>query len=158
MQYPGVKTDRFALESHYSEGLIVGYRWYDKHGVKPAFPFGHGLTYGSFGYSNLKVDGRNITFTLKRLSGSGCETPQVYFGYPDANADGKPTKVLRYFRKTCDEVTELSFAYTDADVSNWDVSKKTWKITPGTYEVMVGSSSQDIRIRGSFSVKASVYV
>merc|ERR1719454_1308711 len=83
-QYPGVKSKEYGYEATYTEGLIVGYRWYDKTGTKPAFPFGHGLTYGKFSYSNLNVQGRRISFSVKRESGNGCDTPQVYFSYPTA--------------------------------------------------------------------------
>ena len=52
-QYPGVKTGEFELEATYTEGQIVGYRYYDKKGIKPAFPFGHGLGYGTFDFSDF---------------------------------------------------------------------------------------------------------
>ena len=79
----------------------MGYRWYDKHSVKPAFPFGHGLTYGAVKYTNLKVSGRTVTFTMQVWPGpisvhyaSPCDTAQVYIGYPDAGKDpAVPSKV-----------------------------------------------------------------
>jgi len=155
VQYPGVKTTAFDLQSNYSEGQIVGYRWYDKHNVKPAFPFGHGLTYGSFSYSKLSVSGRTITFTIKRESGASdsCDTPQVYFGYPSAATDPKvPAKVLRYFKQVCAPEQELSYTFTDRDVSNWNLAAKKWTVTTGTYGLSVGTSSQDIKLTGSFTV------
>jgi beta-glucosidase len=151
-QYPGVKTPLYTYQANYSEGQIVGYRWYDKHGVKPAFAFGHGLTYGSFSYSDLTMQGRKLSFTVKR-TGSGCDTPQVYIAYPTADTDPKvPKKVLRYFQKTCEAETVIEYELTDADVSNWDVTSKQWKVTTGTYKLLVGSSSQDISLTGTFSV------
>ena len=95
-QYPGVKTDLYSYEATYTEGQIVGYRWYDKHSVKPAFPFGHGLTYGSVKYANLQVSGRTVTFDVANTdaSASPCDTPQVYIGYPGADKDpAVPSKV-----------------------------------------------------------------
>jgi beta-glucosidase len=77
-RYPGVPAGGFARQSNYTEGFIVGYRWYDKHGVAPAFPFGHGLTYGDFKYTDLVVSGRTISFTVTRTAGAGCDTAQVY--------------------------------------------------------------------------------
>jgi len=154
-QYPGVKTAEFDLQSNYSEGQIVGYRWYDKHNVKPAFPFGHGLTYGTFSYSKLSVSGRTITFTIKRESGSSdsCDTPQVYFSYPSANTDPKvPAKVLRYFKQVCAPEQQVTYTFTDRDVSNWDVGAQKWSVTKGTYALSVGTSSQDIKLTGSFTV------
>jgi beta-glucosidase len=153
-QYPGVKSGSFDLEATYSEGLLVGYRWYDKMNVAPAFPFGHGLTYGNFTYSDLAVKGRTISFKVSRASGNGCDTPQIYFGYPDAGKNPKiPKKVLRYFQKTCDDEVVVSYEYTDRDVSNWDVSGKTFSVTAGEYQIAVGSSSQDIRLTSSFVVQ-----
>ena len=62
----------------YSEGQINGYRWYDQHGVVPAFPFGFGLSYGSFEYSAIQIDRRTVSFTVTRSGGDeGCDTPQV---------------------------------------------------------------------------------
>jgi len=153
-QYPGVQTDDFELQAEYTEGQIVGYRWYDKKEVKPAFGFGHGLSYGDgFEFSNLLIDGRRISFDIKKSAGSAaCDTPQVYFGYPGAKADAKiPTKVMRYFEKRCESGT-ISFEYSDRDVSNWSVEKQAWDITRGEYSLMIGSSSQDIRLTASFSV------
>jgi beta-glucosidase len=152
-QYPGVKTPKYTYQANYSEGQIVGYRWYDKHNVKPAFPFGHGLTYGNFTYGGLKADGRKLSFTVTRSSGTGCDTPQVYISYPSASTDpAVPTKVLRHFKKTCDASMTVEYEFTDADVSNWDANDKMFKVTAGNYEISVGSSSQDIRLTGSMQV------
>jgi beta-glucosidase len=153
-QYPGVATGDH-LTATYSEGQIVGYRWYDKNKVKPAFAFGHGLTYGSFAYSNLEIMGRTVRFSVARTSGlaTSCETPQVYFSYPNANNQSSvPTKVLRFFKKVCTEKEDVSFDYTDADVSNWDVQEQAFQVTKGIYGVFVGSSSQAISLTGTFVV------
>ena len=130
------------------------HRWYDKNNVKPAFPFGHGLTYGAMSYSNLNVAGRTVTFTLE---GTGCDTPQVYISYPTASTDPRvPTKVMRYFQKVCstsaESSTTVSYTFNDKDVSNWDLTSKKWSVTTGIYGVMVGSSSQDIRLKSFFTV------
>jgi len=157
-QWPGLNTTKFGgkvqKESTYSEGQIVGYRWYDKHQVQPAFAFGHGLTYGGgFKYSGLKIEGRTITFVI---TGVGCDTPQIYIGYPDAKVDPTvPTKVLRGFQKTCaaaSTATTISRTLSDRDVSNWDAAKKEYTVTPGEFAVYVGSSSQDIRLTGTITV------
>ena len=92
---------------------------------------------------------------MARSSGAAtsCETPQVYIGYPSAATDPKvPVKVMRFFKKTCEASAKLSYTITDQDVSNWDVATKQWKLTPGTYKVYVGASSQDIRLTGSMTV------
>eukprot|EP00051_Salpingoeca_urceolata_P005714 m.76313 g.76313 ORF g.76313 m.76313 type:complete len:680 (+) comp14507_c2_seq1:2997-5036(+) len=153
-QYPGVKTDKFDLQANYSEGQIVGYRWYDKKGVAPAFAFGHGLTYGAFEYSALSVSGRTISWTIKRTAGTaGCDTPQLYLGYPSAASNPSvPVKVLRYFKKVCAPTATLSYSVVDADVSNWDVNTKQWVLTKGTYTVYVGTSSQSISLKGQLVI------
>merc|ERR1711920_634712 len=120
-----------------SEGQIVGYRWYDKHNIAPAFPFGHGLTYGGYKYSDLKVEGRTISFNV---NGKGCDTPQVYISYPEVTS-ATPTKVLRYFQKTC-ESTSISYTLTDRDVSTWDLNKKQWVVVKGTFGLLVAPASQ----------------
>merc|ERR1712038_897206 len=87
-QYPGVQTNG-QYTTTYSEKLEVGYRWYHVHGVTPAFPFGHGLSYTTFSYKNVKVaqtgDGAKVTLTLKNTGGvSGAEVVQVYVTYPES--------------------------------------------------------------------------
>ena len=114
--------------------------------MKPAFAFGHGLSYGTFEYDKVSVTGRTISFTVKRSSGVGCDTPQLYISYPTAKTDSKvPSKVLRYFQKTCEASTDIKYELSDADVSNWHPESKAWKVTTGTFTVSVGASSQDIR-------------
>lgn len=150
------------------------YRWYDKHNVKPAFGFGHGLTYGTFEYSDLNVNGRTVTFKVTRSAGTGCDVPQVYIGFPGHATDVTiPTKVccvpelvnesghsrsnrllqvLRYFQKTCDQETTVTYTFTDEDVSNWSVETKSWVVTTGDYDISVGTSSTDISLTGKMTV------
>ena len=182
-QYPGAPVGSFSHQSNYSEGQINGYRWYDKHpSVKPAFPFGHGLSYGNMTFSDLKVTDRTVSFTM---AGTGCDPPQLYLSYPTAETDPTvPAKVLRYFKKVCagttgaQETTAMSFTLTDRDVrkrpacnfplllfsltggllrwglqvSNWNVDESKWAVTSGKFGVSVGSSSQDIKLTGSLTV------
>ena len=156
-QYPGIpNVHGFPLEVTYTEGQIVGYRWYDKHNVKPAFAFGHGLSYGAVTYGSLVTTSRTVSWKLTQpTEPTTCETSQLYIGYPSASSDPLvPTKVLRYFEKQCgaDIGTELSYTLTDRDVSNWDVEKKVFTVTKGVYKIYVCSSSQDIRLTGSITV------
>ena len=132
----------------------------DKHSIKPAWPFGHGLTYGHSNYADLKVTGRTISFQVTTTG--GCDTPQVYIGYPGAATDPKvPTKVLRGFQKIChpevldnrQSATPLSFTLTDRDVSEWNTKEKAWRVVPGKFMVFIGTSSQDIRLTGSLDVR-----
>ena len=158
-QWPGIKSAQVPghLEANYSEGLINGYRWYDKHKVMPAFPFGFGLTYGTFKYSDLQIEGRTISFTVIRRPDSpyaGCDTPQIYLSYPGADSDLQvPTKVLRYFQKTCKPSTLISYTLTDRDVSNWDVAQQMWVVTRGTYGVIAAPASQGVEsLVGSLTI------
>eukprot|EP00935_MAST-01C_sp_MAST-1C-sp1_P000813 g813.t1 len=150
LQWPGVPSQEFEghLECHYSEKQITGYRWYDQKNVTPAFPFGFGLTYGIFLAPTFTMQGRTMTYTVRRATSpehardygaNPCETVQIYFSYPGAATDpAVPPKVLRYFEKVCfttggpDEQT-VSYTYTDRDVSNWDVTKKAFVVTKGQF-------------------------
>ena len=154
-QWPGVPGDGFKRQSNYTEGLLVGYRWYDKNKVAPAFPFGHGLSYGAFKYSTLTVTGRVVSFTVRRTTGtaSGCDTPQLYLGAPSAATDPTlPVKVLRRFQKVCVATQTLSFTLDDSDFSVWDVATSSWTVVPGTYAISVGASVADIRLTGIITV------
>ena len=156
-QWPGVPSTKFPGSKHvvYSEGQINGYRWYDKHAVVPAFPFGHGLSYGgNASFSNLAVAERTVSFEVG-VPQQGCETAQVYLSYPGASASAStPTKVLRGYEKICggEGKKTVKLALSDRDVSTWDVAAKAWKVVKGDFKVHVGSSSQDIRLEGIMRV------
>jgi beta-glucosidase len=152
IQYPGING-----QTEYSEKLLVGYRWYDAKNVAPLFPFGHGLSYTTFEYSNLTVTGSgrqgSIRFNV-RNSGkvAGSEVPQLYLGYP--LSAGEPPKVLRGFQKitlTPGQSQSVSFTLGTRDVSIWDVVKHDWASVSGTFDVLVGASSRDIRLRGTIN-------
>merc|ERR1711871_1630171 len=120
-------------EAHYDEGLLVGYRYYDAKGLQPAFPFGHGLSYTTFKYSDVKVvtasdsttsaAPRAVVSVTVTNSGPvpGADAPQLYLSFP-ASA-GEPPKVLRGFQKTKvlapSASTVITFDVTDRDVSVW---------------------------------------
>ena len=128
-------------------------RWYDKAGFAPAFPFGHGLTYGSFSYTNLAISGRVVSFTVALTAGAGCDTPQLYLSAPTAASDPTvPVKVLRHFQKVCEASTDVSFTISDADASVWSVEQASWVLVPGEYGVSIGASSRDIRLTGTVTV------
>lgn len=146
--YPGENS-----VSVYSEALKVGYRWYNSHNVVPAFAFGHGLSFTSYAYSNLKVQGRSITFSVKN-SGlrAGSEVPQLYLGFPSLAQE--PPRQLKGFQKVhLDSGIEakITFQVADQDLSIWDTSLHNWVIVSGEFKVMVGASSEDIRLSGTLS-------
>jgi beta-glucosidase len=138
----------------YSERLEVGYRYYAAHAVKPAFAFGHGLSYATFDYSALQISGRTVSC---RITNSGAvqatEVAQLYLRFPDVA--GEPPLQLKAFETLslpAGSSASVRFDLTDRSFSIWDVSKHAWTVVAGTYTVLVGSSSVDIRLTASLSV------
>jgi beta-glucosidase len=149
-QYPGVDQSGIP-HARYSEGLLVGYRWFDAKGIQPLFPFGHGLSYTTFGYSSLKVkSGRTVTvtFTIKNTGDrAGAEVGQLYLGFPAAT--GEPPKQLKGFQKVYLEPGQSKRVTLKLDrraFSYWDAGRQDWEARNGSYRVFVGSSSRDIRL------------
>jgi beta-glucosidase len=148
----------------YSEELQVGYRWYDANNVTPLFPFGFGLSYTTFGYSNLTVGAVSpsgqvqIGFDLTNTGTlTGAEVPQLYLGFPAAA--GEPPKLLKGFQKVTlspEQTQHVTFNLDWEDLANWDATARGWIVTPGTFQVMVGASSRDIRLTGSFSIGSAI--
>eukprot|EP01052_Picozoa_sp_SAG31_P026698 SAG31_NODE_2440_length_5690_cov_23.385262_4_plen_190_part_00 len=152
-QYPGVCRDcPGGPHATYSEKLEVGYRWYLAHpSVKPAFVFGHGLSFTQFSYHDLKVALNTVvTAIVTNVGGKvGAEVAQLYLGYPPSA--GEPPKVLRGFTKLAlkpGESQTAKFSLTERDLSVWDVGRHDWKMVVGTFGVFVGASSEDIRLTG----------
>jgi beta-glucosidase len=157
LQWPGVNG-----HTVYSEGLQIGYRWYDANNVTPLFPFGFGLSYTTFGYSNLAVSAVSpsgqvqIGFDLTNTGTlAGAEVPQLYLGFPAAA--GEPPKLLKGFQKITlspGQTQHVTFNLNWEDLANWDVPSRGWLVTPGVFQVLVGASSRDIRLTGSFMVNS----
>ncbi len=138
-----------------------GYDYVDLSG-KPLFPFGYGLSYTEFEYSNLAIDppevksGQRvkITFDLKNIGTmAGDEVVQLYIHDPIASI-ARPIKELRGFQRLHlqpGEKASISFELTSDDLSLWDANMK-WVLEPGRFDIFIGSSSEDIRLQGSFEV------
>ena len=142
-------------EAHYDEKLQIGYRWYDAHGVAPAFPFGHGLSYTSFAYADLAVSKSAVRFTVTNTGAvPGAEVAQLYLGFP--TAAGEPPRQLKGFEKTAVLVPGASQTVTLAldarSFSIWDVAQSAWSVVPGDFKVTVGSSSRDARLHATVTV------
>ncbi|HUQ54178.1 glycoside hydrolase family 3 C-terminal domain-containing protein [Lentzea sp.] len=154
-QYPGA-----AGSYEYSEGLFVGYRWYDASGVAPMFPFGHGLGYTTFTYSGLSLtqaDGAvTVSFTVRNTgSRRGSAVPQVYVGYP--GGAGEPPRQLRDFAKvTLDPgaTTRVAMTLDRRAFALWDTGERTFRVPNGTFTVSVGASSRDMRLSGTAAQQA----
>jgi beta-glucosidase len=148
---------------YYEEGIFVGYRYYEKKVLKPLFPFGYGLSYTQFDYSDVQLSKLNITlpetvtvsFSItnsgKRV---GCEIVQLYI------ADGhsrlkRPVKELKYFAKVDIEPLEtklVSFELSERDFAYFDPAFDEWVVDTGTFELLIGASSQDIRLQKELHV------
>lgn len=138
----------------YSEGVRVGYRWYDAEGAKPLFPFGHGLSYTRFDYSGLKVtpiaDGLEVVFTLRNAgSRDGAEVAQVYVDGPSAPPEGLAfaPRILAGFERVtlrAGESREIRVKVARRALSYWSPRAKAWRLPPGPRQVRVGGSSRDL--------------
>jgi beta-glucosidase len=156
MHYPGER------EVHYGEGLFVGYRYYDMRDVEPLFPFGYGLSYTSFEYSDLQVPsevkaGEDVTLTVTvKNTGqhAGKETVQVYVADKKSSLL-RPRKELKGFQKILldpGESRTITFVLDQRALSFYNPALKTWVAEPGTFEIMVGGSSRDIKQTASFEL------
>ncbi|MDE7128278.1 MAG: glycoside hydrolase family 3 C-terminal domain-containing protein, partial [Bacteroidales bacterium] len=161
--YPGEpKTKRGFTNRYvtYSEGVFVGYRGYDRTGTKPLYPFGHGLTYSEFVYSDLDVkedgEGFEVSFTIKNNGKhDAAETPQVYVG-ATAPSLPRPLKELKGFRKTFVEKGKSKRVTIHLDreaFSFYDTGCHAFNIEPGAYRIMVGASAEDIRISSEITIQ-----
>ena len=148
----------------YKESVFVGYRYAKTAKVKPAFPFGFGLSYTDFEYKNLAVKKGNgvVTATLTvRNTGNrdGAEVVQLYVKNNENSAVFKPESELRAFRKVYlrageEKVVTLSFALSE--LSFWNVKENAWALENGEYTIEVGASSEDIRLTAPLTVTEGV--
>jgi beta-glucosidase len=151
-QFPGT-----AGTVQYSEGIDVGYRWYDATARTPLFPFGFGLSYTSFGYANLTVSapdasgtvtvGFDVTNTGTR---TGTETPQAYVGQPAST--GEPPKNLRGFTKVTLAPGLSQHVTIPLDARSFQFWNNGWTTAAGVNQVFVGASSRDVRLTGSVTI------
>lgn len=165
--YPADGTKRVV----YKEGIFAGYRGYDRNGTKPRFPFGYGLSYTTFGYSDLSVkpvtarakDGAGagpryeVSFDVKNTGNrEGAEVAQVYIGDTHTK-EPRPARELKGFVKVNlrpGETKRVTVALDGRALSYYDVNAKRWRIEPGDFDVLVGRSSEQIELRGKLTVAA----
>ena len=160
----------FVGRLQYIERLEIGYRWFDAAGEKPLFPFGYGLSYTTFKYSNLRVhesrfkepgDKLLVSATITNTgSVDGWEVPQLYLSYP--RHAGEPPKVLRGFDKiyvgagkSSDVHFELRYDTDTIGIFDEDAEdgQGAWTIIRGDFGVLVGASSRDLPLMGKFRVE-----
>ena len=143
----------------YAEGIFVGYRWFEHKNEPVAYPFGHGLSYTTFDYSDLKVkhldDGLQVTFQLKNTGKYDAEeVAQLYVGRPDSKVE-RPVKELKAFSRVSLKAGEsgtVSLFVAKDKFRHWDEAIDGWNVEAGKVDVYVGSSSQDIRLQGNAEI------
>lgn len=139
-------------ESRYTEGILVGYRWFDTKEVPVMYAFGHGLSYVDFEYGALKCRNRNdrieVSFDLENLGNMQAdEVVQLYVRRIDSKVE-RPYKELKAFDRitlNAGETRKVSLEFPVSELAHWDMDKNGWIIEPGRIEILVGSSSDDIR-------------
>lgn len=141
-----------ADDCFYKEGLFVGYRWTDKNRIEPLFPFGHGLGYGSFEYANLRAldNGRRITFTVTNIGGRrSAAVPQLYVHDIECSVE-RPVRELKGFAKVFldpGESRPMTLELGDEAFAFFDSTLMKWRIEAGEFELTVGESSRDLRLK-----------
>lgn len=154
VEKPLTKRGHSTLNVTYGEGVFVGYRGYEKNGVCPAYAFGHGLTYTTFEYSDLKAvkagDGYDVTFTVTNTGDfDAAEVAQVYVGEQNPVVV-RPAKELKGYDKVfvkAGESAEVKVHLPESAFAYYDVDIHGWNVTPGMFNIMVGAASDDIRLQ-----------
>jgi beta-glucosidase len=149
--FPGARfrmnTRRFDID--YSEGFKVGYKWYDAEGKQPLFPFGYGLSYTSYAYSDLKVvqgQAVTVTFNVKNTGArAGAEIAQVYVSLP-ASAGEPPKRLVAWDKVQLSpgQVKKVALTLDPHYLSIFNADKGEWELVAGDYKVWVGGSSRDL--------------
>jgi beta-glucosidase len=147
-----------AFQTNYDEGLKVGYKWYDAEKKPVLFAFGHGLSYTSYTYSNLKVtpgERVSVSFTVKNTGGrSGTEIAQIYAGLPTSAAE-PPKRLVGWSRVKLNpgESKDVSVELDPLFLSVFDSAHHAWTRMPGEYAILVGGSSQSLPLRQTVTLK-----
>ncbi|WP_347282246.1 glycoside hydrolase family 3 C-terminal domain-containing protein [uncultured Alistipes sp.] len=148
----------------YEEDIYVGYRYFDTFGKEVSYPFGYGLSYTTFEYAAPRVETTEdaylvsvqITNTGKR---AGKEAVQLYVAAPDRATANKPEKELKAFAKTRElqpgETETLVLKLPKANLASFDTASSAWVVTPGSYDLLLGASSRDIRAKAAVDAAAS---
>ena len=142
----------------YREGLYIGYRYYETAHVPVRYPFGYGLSYTTFAYSDLKADADKVTVTITNTgSRAGAEIAQLYVAKADA-AVFRPEKELKGFAKVflqAGECKTVTIPLDDKAFRYWNVKTDRWETEGGSYQLLVGASVQDIRLRAEVPVQGT---
>lgn len=144
--------------AEYREGIFVGYRYYETSRVRVQYPFGFGLSYTTFQYSDIKADKAGVSFTLANTgSCDGAEVAQLYVGMKDTRVF-RPAKELKGFAKVflkAGESKEVRIQFDDKTFRYWNVHTNRWESEGGVYQFMIGASVSDIRLETDMLVKGT---
>ena len=152
--------NRIKLEADYAEDIFVGYRWYEAKDVPVLYPFGHGLSYVDFEYSDLTLKssakGVKVSFNITNTGGMEAEeVVQIYAGRPESVIT-RPEKELAGFQRVTLQAGETKNVTVDIDKEvfrHWDEASDWWTVEKGAADFFVGSSSDDIRLTGKTTIK-----
>lgn len=157
-RYPGTEKS-----ISYDEGILVGYRWFDTKNIEPQFPFGHGLSYADFKYSNLKINKSKsliVTFELENIGKfDGAEVAQIYIQDLKSSLP-RPVKELKGFNKVflkAGEKKTVSIELKPDAFALYD-PKKGWIAEKGDFKILVGSSSRDIRLTSDYKLGKTMFL
>lgn len=151
-------------KTSYSEGLFIGYRWFDQQRIEPLFPFGYGLSYSQFDYSALSIKsaadgGLDVGVQLRNAgSAAGDEVAQVYLAAPSSAPEGAQfaSRALAGFERVhlaAGESRRVSLHVMPRSLQYWSVAQGSWKTAPGPREIEVGASERDIRLKATTSIR-----
>jgi beta-glucosidase len=158
------EKDHPVYDVYYTEGIFSGYRWYEKKNIEPLYPFGFGLSYTNFEYSDLTVskelftenDVLNVRFKVKNVGKSnGAETAQLYIQDVESSVP-RPVKELKGFAKVelaSGQSATVTLELSKKDFSFWNPETKGWFAEKGAFIIKVGSSSRDIKLQKQVVLK-----
>ena len=161
--YPGVLSGAFETDAlsgtlykeTITEGVFPGYRWFDRHNLEPAYPFGFGLSYARFSLSKLKITGHTARVTVRnRSKRTGSAVTQVYLGLPSTAQVPQPPRQLGGYRKVTlapGKSARVKIALPRRSFQYWNTAASSWATLPGCVKVMVGTSSRDLPLRGAIA-------
>lgn len=151
----------------YAEDIYVGYRYFDKYKVPVSYPFGYGMSYTSFEYSQTKLSENNgeysVSVTVKNNGKyAGKEVVQLYVAAPESKYADKPVKELKAFAKTAElqpgESETVTLTFKKADVASFNTLEQAWIADAGNYKVLIGASSADIKLELPFTLNTTEWI
>lgn len=146
-------------DAYYTEGLFVGYRWFTSKGIQTMYPFGYGLSYANFEYSNLKAEAKKgtikVTFSLANTSNIPAEeVTEVYVGRPDSKIE-RPKYELKGFQRVstgANSKNEVTIEVPVESLRNWNEQTHQWEVEPGKAVIYVGSSSENLPLTAEVNI------